>query len=73
MTSRNLGSIALQIIQLYVRIISYSTSLTLRYPPKGSKSGGYGHSRPDQSRLMYIGDPGDHLILSRSDDNEDHR
>lgn len=67
---QNLGSPALHVIKLSKCTPEYI--LFLRYTPQGSKSGGYGHSRPDQSRPMY-GDPGDHLILSRSDNNEDHR
>lgn len=50
MTSRNRGSTPdYKIICTEYLGIPYSTFLTLRYPPqKGQKSGGYGHSRPDQ-------------------------
>lgn len=76
MTSRTWGlqhSIQ-HIIKLYICTpLLRTVHIILEIPPQGSKSGGYGHSRLDQSRPMYNRDPGDHLILSRSDDSEDHR
>lgn len=70
---QNLGSPALQIINLYVVYVLRTVYNSWDTLQKGQSLGGYGHSRPDQSRPMYNGDPGDHLILSRSDDSEDHR
>ena len=71
---QNLGSPTLHIIKLYICTpLLRAVHIILEIPPQGSKSGGYGHSRLDQSRPMYNRDPGDHLILSRSDDSEDHR
>lgn len=69
---QNLGSPALQIICTPYTITNIYIYIIIDIPEK-SKSGGYDHSRLDQSRPMYNGDPGDHLILSRSDDSEDHR